>query len=71
MELAKLYIEPTNQCNMRCRTCIRNVWDEALGKMSDAVFDRIIEGLRARGFSLVTVPQLLGRTVPGKTYFRR
>lgn len=47
MELAKLYIEPTNQCNMRCRTCIRNVWDEALGKMPDAIFDRIIQGLHA------------------------
>lgn len=45
--LAKLYIEPTNQCNLDCRTCMRNVWDEPMGKMSDSVFARIIEGLRA------------------------
>ena len=43
--LAKLYIEPTNRCNLECRTCIRNVWDEPLGTMSDTVFDRVIEGL--------------------------
>jgi len=45
--LAKLYIEPTNQCNLNCRTCIRNVWEEPLGKMSDTAFDRVIEGLSA------------------------
>jgi MoaA/NifB/PqqE/SkfB family radical SAM enzyme len=45
--LAKLYIEPTNQCNLDCRTCIRNVWDEPMGQMSEAIFGRIIEGLRA------------------------
>ena len=43
--LAKLYIEPTNQCNLDCRTCMHNTWDEPMGKMSDAVFARIIEGL--------------------------
>ena len=26
--LRKVYIEPTNRCNLECRTCIRNVWDE-------------------------------------------
>jgi len=45
--LAKLYIEPTNQCNLDCRTCIRNVWNEPMGKMSEAIFSRLIEGLRA------------------------
>jgi MoaA/NifB/PqqE/SkfB family radical SAM enzyme len=45
-QLAKLYIEPTNLCNLNCRTCVRNVWNEPLGMMSDAVFDRVIEGLR-------------------------
>ena len=45
--LMKLYIEPTNQCNLDCRTCMRNVWEEPLGMMSDAVFDRVIEGLKA------------------------
>jgi MoaA/NifB/PqqE/SkfB family radical SAM enzyme len=44
--LNKLYIEPTNQCNLDCRTCVRNYWDEPMGRMSDAVFARIVEGLR-------------------------
>lgn len=44
--LAKLYIEPTNRCNLNCSTCVRKAWDEPMGKMSDAVFARIIEGLR-------------------------
>ena len=45
--LAKVYIEPTNRCNLECRTCIRNSWDEPLGQMEDETFSRIIEGLRA------------------------
>src|SRR5512135_1099469 len=32
--LAKVYIEPTNCCNLECRTCIRNTWDEPMGKMT-------------------------------------
>ena len=47
--LAKIYIEPTNRCNLQCVTCIRNSWDEPLGDMAPATFSRIIEGLR--GFS--------------------
>lgn len=45
--LAKVYIEPTNRCNIDCATCLRNDWDVALGRMSKATFDRIIEGLEA------------------------
>lgn len=44
--LAKVYIEPTNRCNLQCVTCIRNSWDEPLGEMKPAVFDRIVEGIR-------------------------
>jgi MoaA/NifB/PqqE/SkfB family radical SAM enzyme len=44
--LAKLYIEPTNLCNLDCRTCIRNVWTEPMGRMSEATFSKIIEGLK-------------------------
>ncbi len=47
MRLSKLYIEPTNLCNLQCTTCIRNIWDEPMGRMSDAVFEHIIEGIRA------------------------
>jgi bifunctional DNA-binding transcriptional regulator/antitoxin component of YhaV-PrlF toxin-antitoxin module len=36
--LAKVYIEPTNCCNLECRTCIRNSWDEPLGRMAAKTF---------------------------------
>jgi MoaA/NifB/PqqE/SkfB family radical SAM enzyme len=45
--LAKVYIEPTNACNLECRTCIRNIWDEPVGQMDSETFNRIIEGLQA------------------------
>jgi MoaA/NifB/PqqE/SkfB family radical SAM enzyme len=45
-QLAKIYIEPTNRCNLDCVTCIRQSWDEPLGAMSSETFSRIIEGLR-------------------------
>ncbi len=45
--LAKVYIEITNRCNLDCRTCIRNVWDEQPGNMSDLVFERIFDGLQS------------------------
>lgn len=44
--LAKVYVEPTNACNLECRTCIRNIWDEPIGHMDGKTFDRIIEGLQ-------------------------
>ncbi len=46
-QLKKVYIEPTTQCNLNCRMCIRNTWDEPLGQMAEATFDRIIKSLRA------------------------
>ena len=45
--LLKLYVEPTNRCNLDCRTCIRHSWNEPMGRMSDLVFDRVIDGLSA------------------------
>ncbi|OGO19571.1 MAG: hypothetical protein A2Z14_02380 [Chloroflexi bacterium RBG_16_48_8] len=44
-QLSKIYIEPTNACNLKCRTCIRNVWEEPTGFMPDRVFERILEGI--------------------------
>jgi MoaA/NifB/PqqE/SkfB family radical SAM enzyme len=44
--LSKIYIEPTNRCNLNCVTCIRNSWDEPLGEMSSSTFSRILESLR-------------------------
>jgi MoaA/NifB/PqqE/SkfB family radical SAM enzyme len=43
---AKIYIEPTNRCNLECRTCMRNIWDEPLGQMDSSTFTRILEGVR-------------------------
>ena len=41
----KLYVEPTTDCNLNCRTCIRNVWEDASGTMSMSTFQRITESL--------------------------
>jgi len=45
-DLTKIYIEPTDQCNIACRTCIRNGWDESLGRMSDETFNKILDGAK-------------------------
>ncbi|MHC1783682.1 MAG: radical SAM protein [Anaerolineaceae bacterium] len=44
--LAKVYIEPTNLCNLDCRTCMRNVWGEPSGTMNDEIFERIFTGIQ-------------------------
>jgi MoaA/NifB/PqqE/SkfB family radical SAM enzyme len=44
-DLKKIYIEPTNQCNIACRMCMRNSWDEPSGWMSSETFDVILENL--------------------------
>lgn len=46
-QLAKVYVEPTNRCNITCRTCMRNTWDEPLGMMSPKTFERIVASLSA------------------------
>lgn len=46
-QLAKVYVEPTICCNLDCRTCIRNMWNEQLGSMSEATFDRVLASLRS------------------------
>jgi hypothetical protein len=46
-QLARVYIEPTTQCNLECRTCIRNAWSEPQGRMSETTYQRILDGLRA------------------------
>ena len=45
--LAKVYIEVTNLCNLDCITCMRNVWGEPPGKMSDETFERIFETVKS------------------------
>ncbi len=45
--LAKVYLEPTNTCNLHCRTCIRNSWHEQEGFMTSQTFDRVVKSLKA------------------------
>jgi len=42
----KVYIEPTTGCNISCRTCIRNVWDELEAQMAMDTFQRLVESLK-------------------------
>lgn len=44
--IARVYVEPTTLCNLVCRTCIRNVWDEPPGRMSAETFAAVLEGVR-------------------------
>ncbi|MCX8044572.1 MAG: SPASM domain-containing protein [Desulfobacterota bacterium] len=44
--IAKIYLEPTNRCNLACRTCIRNTWDEPQGDMSSQTFEKILSSLK-------------------------
>lgn len=41
----KLYLEPTTGCNLECRTCIRNIWEDPIAEMSMETFRRLEEGL--------------------------
>jgi MoaA/NifB/PqqE/SkfB family radical SAM enzyme len=45
--LARLYVEPTNRCNLDCRTCMRHGWEEDLGFMEFGLFEKIMEDLRS------------------------
>jgi len=45
-QLRKVYIEPTVACNLDCITCFRNEWENPMGRMSDATFARLLEGLK-------------------------
>ena len=44
-DVRKLYIQPTTGCNLHCRTCIRNVWDEHEAQMPMNTFHRLVESL--------------------------
>jgi MoaA/NifB/PqqE/SkfB family radical SAM enzyme len=52
--LAKIYIEPTNRCNLNCRTCMRHGWEEELGFMEFGLFEKIMADLR----SLPEIPDI-------------
>ncbi|MFA6448851.1 MAG: radical SAM protein [bacterium] len=44
--LTKIYLEPTLNCNLRCRTCMRNSWDEPSGDMPMETYSRLLRGLK-------------------------
>jgi len=44
-DLRKVYVEPTNACNLKCTTCIRHSWDEPEGIMEWATFEAVVDGL--------------------------
>ncbi|HMM35601.1 MAG TPA: SPASM domain-containing protein [Thermoanaerobaculia bacterium] len=45
--LARVYVEPTNACNLTCSTCVRNVWSAESGFMTEETFDALLRGLAA------------------------
>jgi MoaA/NifB/PqqE/SkfB family radical SAM enzyme len=40
----KVYVEPTNACNLACETCMRHVWDEREGFMDWQTFSDLLHG---------------------------
>jgi MoaA/NifB/PqqE/SkfB family radical SAM enzyme len=45
--LRKVYVEPTNACNLNCRTCVRHAWNAPEGFMDWEVYEAVVEGLAA------------------------
>ena len=43
--LKKIYIEVTNSCNLNCKTCIRNIWDEKESFISKKTFTNILKSI--------------------------
>ena len=44
-DIRKVYIEVTTRCNLRCKMCIRNAWDEPLGDMDEDTFEALLSQL--------------------------
>jgi tungsten cofactor oxidoreducase radical SAM maturase len=44
-DIRKLYVEPTTGCNLNCRTCIRNIWDDPKVPMSMSTFQHLVDSL--------------------------
>jgi Predicted Fe-S oxidoreductases len=41
--LSKIYIEPTNTCNLNCRTCIRHTWKDPVGFLKMETYIKLLE----------------------------
>jgi len=48
-DVHKLYVEPATSCNLQCRTCIRNVWEDPEALLPMSTFQQIAEGLTNLG----------------------
>lgn len=48
-QLNKIYLEPTDLCNIKCVTCVRNSWNEPMGRMTGTTFERVLEGIAGLG----------------------
>jgi tungsten cofactor oxidoreducase radical SAM maturase len=44
-DVNKLYIEATTGCNLQCRTCIRNIWDDPQALMSKETIQCLLASL--------------------------
>ena len=42
-DIRKIYVEPSSYCNLNCRMCVRNVWNDPDGHMEMDIFHRLIE----------------------------
>ncbi len=40
--IRKIYLEPTTSCNLKCRTCIRQVWEEPEAQMAVSTFQNFL-----------------------------
>ncbi|HVO68399.1 MAG TPA: radical SAM protein [Aggregatilineaceae bacterium] len=45
-QFTKIYVEPTTLCNLDCVTCIRNVWDEPMGRRRETTSRRVLEAVK-------------------------
>ena len=45
-DVHKLYIEPTTACNLRCLTCVRNIWDDPIASMSQETFQSLMTSIK-------------------------
>lgn len=41
----KIYLEPTTGCNLKCRTCIRQVWEDGEAQMASSTFQKFLSHL--------------------------
>lgn len=44
--LTKVYIEPTSDCNLNCKTCVRHSWEEEMGFMEMQDYKKLVNELK-------------------------